>query len=115
MSPINQITMLKTLLSAVLLSASLLCIGCKNDDDDPVNCNNWAVELQAEVDAVTNAANAWAADLDNTQKCNAYKTALQAYVNALAGAENCATQVNQHAEWQAAIDATQTAIDNLQC
>ena len=48
--------MIKTLLSVVLLSATLLCIGCKDkDDDNPVNCNNWASEIADEAQAVTDA------------------------------------------------------------
>lgn len=107
--------MRKSILSAVLIMASLLCFSCKDDDDDPVNCNNWAVEIQAEADAVTDAAIAWSNDPTNSTKCNAYKNALHAYADALADAEGCANQVGQHAEWQAAIDATNAAADNLQC
>lgn len=106
--------MRKSILSAVLIMASLLCFSCK-DDDGPAGCTDWATEVQAEVEAVTSTGTAWSNDPSNTAKCQAYKNALQAYVNALADAEGCANAGGTHAEWQAAIDAGQASVDALQC
>ena len=108
--------MIKSLLSVVLLSATLLCIGCKDkDDDNPVNCNNWASEIADEAQAVTDAGVAWGSDPSNTQKCNAYRDALQDYVDVLEASENCATQAGQHDDWQEIIESAQLAVNNLQC
>ena len=107
--------MRKSLLSAVLILASLLIFSCKDDDDDPVNCNNWAVEIEAEANAVSTTGTAYFSDPTNTTKCTAYKNALLAYADVLADAEGCANQVGQHAEWQLAVDATQQSAANLPC
>ena len=107
--------MIKTLLSAVLIAASLLSFGCKDDDDDPVNCSNWAIDIQAEANAVSTTSQAYYLDVTNNAKCVAYKNALEAYGNALVDAEGCAAQVNQQAEWQAAVDAVALEAASLPC
>jgi hypothetical protein len=107
--------MLKSLLCATLIAASLLTIGCKKDDDDPVNCNQWAVETQDEAQAVSDASIAWGNDPTNNDKCLAYKVALQAYVDVLEDAENCANQVGQHDNWELAIESANLSISSLPC
>jgi hypothetical protein len=106
--------MMKTLLSAVLIAASLLSFGCKDDDDDPVNCNTWTTEIQDEFNELSAAAQAYASAM-TTANCNAYKAAAQAYVDAVEDAENCAAQVGQQAQWQQALLDAQASVNAIQC
>ena len=105
---------LQKLLACLMLGLIVIGYGCKKDDDDPVGCNNWANEVNAEATAWNNAANAWALD-PTPAKCQAYKDAGQDYVDALNSKADCATISGQQAELQAAINALQSAIDAIQC
>jgi hypothetical protein len=51
---------LKNLLACLLLGLLVFTYSCKDDDDDQ-GCD-WATEVQDELNALTTAGNAWAAD-----------------------------------------------------
>ena len=102
---------MKTIFYSLLLTG-LLFTAC-GDDDDPVNCSNsWTIEYQAELDAITAASTVWAND-PSQANCDALKDAYNSYLDALEGWEDCANQVNQLTEWQAAIDAARLSADSI--
>ncbi len=87
---------------------------CKDDDDDPVNCN-YLTEVQDELDAVTAAANAYSADPTNPAKCQSFVAAYQDYLNALEDHVECAATAGQEDELQQAIDDAQASLNTIQC
>lgn len=103
-----------TALALLLLGMVFLNPGCKKDDNDPVGCN-YALETQDELNAVNEAATAYANDPTNAVKCQAFKDAYQAYLNDLENHVECAALSGQQAELQTAIDQAQAALNDLQC
>jgi len=89
-------------------------MGC--NQNTPAGCSTaWASELNDEIQALSNAAQAYT--MDPTQEnCLAYKAAAQAYVDALAPYGNCAALTAQEkADWQAAVDQAQQSVDDIDC
>ena len=105
---------IQKLLVGLMFAVIVIGSGCKDDDDDPVGCANWAEEVTAEANAFTNAGNAWALD-PTPAKCQAYKDAGQNYVDELNAHVDCATLSGHQAELQAVIDSIQTSVNNIQC
>lgn len=105
---------LKKLLAYLLLGALVFTYSCNDDDDDPSGCN-WETEVQDELNALTTAGNAWAADPTNSAKCQAYKDAAQDYLDELEAHVSCATLAGDEAELQAQIDQAQIDVNNIQC
>ena len=101
------------------LTAIALCglffvsIGCSKKDDGPTGCN-WALEVQAETEALSNAINTYASD-PTTANCQAYINAYQNYLNALEDNLNCAGLNGTQAELQAAINQAQAELNNIGC
>lgn len=103
------------LLVCILMGGLIMAApACKDDDDDPVNCN-YLTEVQDEIDALTAAANAWGADPSNATKCQAYKNAAQDYLDALESHVECAASAGQEDELQQAINDAQIQVDQIQC
>lgn len=89
-------------------------IGCnKDDDNDPVGCN-WLTEVQAEADALSDAATAYGLD-PTTANCEAFVDAYVAYLAVLEANLNCASLQGNQAEIQAEIDAAQAQVANINC
>jgi hypothetical protein len=105
---------MKNLLGVLSLVAVVCCASCNKDDDGPDTCN-FAQELQDELTAYTNAANAYFADPTNVEKCNAYRNALMDYLDEAEGLQSCANAAGQGTEYQQALDAAQDALDSFQC
>lgn len=99
-------------LLATLVIGAIIFTSCKKDDD-PVSCN-YAVELQEELNTLTNAANVYAAN-PTTENCNAYKDAFNDYLDEAENYVDCATVAGQGAQLQADIDAARASLDALQC
>jgi hypothetical protein len=104
-----------TRLLCFLIILSFLGVGsCKKKAVDPDYCSNtWVTTIQTEVNAVSNAANAYGLN-PNTTTCNALKTAYQNYVDALEPFSNCTLWTTAtKAEWQQMIDEANAAIPTL--
>ncbi len=89
-------------------------MGCKKTT--PAGCSAaWASDLQNEVQALTNALQAYS--LDPTQEnCLAYKAAYQAYIDALEPYGNCATLTGADRDaWQEALNEAQQDINDIDC
>lgn len=97
--------------------AIFVCTGCSKDN--PANPNgcaanfNYAVELQAEATALSNAATAYSQD-PSTENCNDYKSAYQAYLDAAADIKLCVPTADQ-AAYDAAIADAQASLNALSC
>ena len=89
---------------------------CNKDDDKTDTCSGaWASELSNEANAMISAAQTYGAN-PTPANCNAYKQAAQAYLDALEPYGNCAALTGQdRADWQAAFDAAQESVDELDC
>jgi hypothetical protein len=98
--------------AALALVAVVAVTACK--DDDPAGCN-WTQDLQAELDAYTAAANAWAADPQNTAKCNAYRDALQDYIDEAQTLQSCANAAGQGNEFQQALQQAEDSLAGFTC
>lgn len=101
---------------ALTLTVSVLAVAaCKKDDPvDPCNNFNLSVALQAESQALSNAASVYGQN-PTTENCNAYRGAYQDYLDAAADLQGCANSVGQGAEYQQAIADAQASLDALQC
>ena len=90
-------------------------MGCKKST--PAGCSAaWASDLQNEIQALTDAFQAYSQDPFNQQKCLAYKAAYQAYIDALEPYGNCATLTGADRDaWQAALDDAQQEVNNIDC
>jgi hypothetical protein len=89
---------------------------CNKDEDKADTCSAaWASELSNEVEAMSNAAQVYMTS-PTPANCLAYKQAMQDYLDALEPYGNCPTLTGQSREqWQAALDAAQLSVDNLDC
>jgi len=85
---------------------------CSSDEEE---CQDWALEAQDEVDAVTAAAMAFGNDPTNTSLCQAWVDAYDDLLDAYRGAESCAEAANQVTEWRQALDDAQDAVDAIVC
>jgi hypothetical protein len=97
----------------VAFLASLPLLNSCKKDDDPVSCN-YITELQQESDAVSAAALAYGNN-PTPANCEAFKDAYEDYLDAADDYVDCATVAGQGAQLQAAIDAAQQNLDQLQC
>lgn len=109
---------MKTFNFWMLLLATSLFLSCGDDDGIAGaacgNSFNFQVELQAEANALTAAATAYAQD-PTTENCNAYVVAFNDYLDAAEDLEECALLVGQAAEYNAAIDEARADLNSLQC
>ncbi len=98
------------------ISACMTFSSCDKDGDGNNNtCANWAADTQDETNAVTAAAQAYGAN-PTTANCNAFKDAYQSYIDAMEGHRNCAGLAGQaRADWEAALNAAQTSLNNMSC
>lgn len=105
-------------MNAILKSIFILCLfsapflsSCGKDD--PETCD-YATELQVELDAVIAAGQTFGQN-PTTANCLAYVASLNAYLDAAEDFRTCAANAGQGAEFQAAIDQQQAAVDAIQC
>lgn len=98
----------------LVISIVLVTGACKKDKADTGICGtNWAVAVQDELNAVADAATAYAAN-QTSETCSAYKSAFQDYLNALEPFLDCTTYTaQQKADLQDAIDQAQAELDTL--
>ena len=99
----------------LLLLLTLGLGACGNDDDGPSGpaCNNtWTVEVQDELNDVTNAATAYSND-PSAANCNALKNAYNNYIDAIEDFEDCARLAGDLANWQAAIDNARAEVATI--
>ncbi len=101
-----------------LLAFGIMGLDACNKDDDENNGNdsiNWATELQAEIEAVNLAAQAYISN-PTTENCLAYKAAAQAYLDALKPYGNNPALTGQTREqWEQALAEAQESVDNIDC
>ena len=102
------------LMMFITITMSTAC--SKDDPASPGGCAanfNYAVELQAEATALSNAASAYAND-QSTENCNAYKAAANAYLDAAVDLDNCVPTADR-AAYEAAIDDARVNVNALTC
>lgn len=88
---------------------------CSKKDKETPCSTAWATDLQANMNAITTAAQAYAAN-QTPANCNAYKNAYQSYINALAPYGNCATlTVQQKTAFNDALAAANAALAAFTC
>lgn len=113
---------MKTKMYLGLIAALILGLSsCKKDDDSGTttpagpcaNYTNWATGFQAELTAMTNAAQAYATD-PTTANCEAYKAAANDYIDALEGVRTCVA-ASQLTAYNTSIQQARDAINALSC
>ena len=104
---------LNQIFALCLFCTAALFLGCNNNDDDGITTCIWTTELQAEAEALSNAASAFGAD-PTTANCEAYRSAFQDYLNAADDLDGCVPAADRPA-YQQAIDEAQAELDALQC
>lgn len=90
---------------------------CSNDDDvtDEPCSTAWSTEIQAEIEAMSLAAQTYASD-PTPANCEAYRTAAQAYIDALKPYGNCATLTGQNrVAWEEAVAEAEASIADMDC
>ncbi len=94
----------------------LFVTGCNGDGDNVPGCSTaWGSELQEEIDNVSQTAQAYANNPNETT-CEAYRASLQAYLNALQPYGNCGALTGQdRAAWEDAVDQAQEDVDAIDC
>lgn len=110
--------MFRSLLLILALSMVVFSSCKKDKDDDPINnCgNNWspAVELQDELNALTEAIQVYSLD-QSVENCNAYKQAYLAYLDAVRDWEECYIYVGQQQEFLQAVEEAEQEINDIEC
>ena|SRR5690554_876003 len=110
----------------LMLSISLVfMIGCGKDDDSSgggtagrnytgAGCANaWATELQAEINEISIASQAYVNDQSNAN-CQKLKDAYQSYLNALKPYANCTTLTGTNrADYEQAIKDAEDDLDDI--
>lgn len=97
----------KLLLFGFVLAFVFSSCGEDEEETKSVNCDNFAVVLKEETDAVTNAAMAYGTD-PSSANCNAYVDALTNYLEAVEPfVEKCGDD-ESFAQWKDAIDQFET-------
>lgn len=89
---------------------------CKNNAESDAPCSvAWTTELSVEINAMSAAAQAYAAD-QSVANCNAYKQAAQAYLNALRPYGDCTMLAGQQRiAWENSINDAQENVNNMNC
>ena len=89
---------------------------CSENGENDTPCSvAWTSELADEVNAMSTAAQAYAAD-PTPANCNAYKQAAQAYLNALKPYGDCSVLSGQdRVAWENALADAQESVDNMDC
>jgi hypothetical protein len=103
----------------MLLVLGFIIVGissCKNNEEKDAPCTvAWSTELSAEINAMSAAAQAYAAD-QSPANCNAYKQSAQAYLNALRPYGDCTLLTGQQRiAWENALADAQESVDNMDC
>lgn len=100
----------------VLVFVGLLSCDKKNDDLDDGPCATaWTVQVQAEVNAWSAAAQKYGTN-PTPANCNAYKAAGQAYLDALEPYRDCSILTGvQRTQWEDAIANARQSINSLNC
>lgn len=108
----------KKVLFALIMAFGILGLAaCSNDDDvteDPCS-TAWSTELQAEIEAMSLAAQTYASD-PTPANCEAYRTAAQAYIDALKPYGNCAVLTGQNrVAWEEAVAQAEANLEDMDC
>lgn len=103
---------------AYVLLVIFICFGlssCSTKDDSEPCSLAWGTELQAELNALTAAAQTYSTN-PTIANCNAYKNAAQAYVNALSPYGDCAALTfQQRTSWQEVLNSAQQSVNEIDC
>jgi hypothetical protein len=103
----------KSLFLFFALSLSGILFSCDKKEDDCTTA--YTVELQAEINALNTAAQAYSQNA-TPANCLAYKAAAQAYVNALEPYGNCDALTGQsRTEFEASLTAARNSVNSLTC
>ncbi|MBK7232689.1 MAG: hypothetical protein IPH93_10595 [Saprospiraceae bacterium] len=99
----------------LFISVTIIC-ACGGDNDTNKSCSvAFSTELQAEINALNAAAQAYGMD-PTPAKCLAYKNAAQAYVDALVPYGNCSDLVGQaRTNWEASLSSARASVAAIQC
>ena len=105
---------MKKILCFVIFVSLLGLDSCKKDSADPAFCGTaWATQVTTELNAVSNAAAAYAST-PNTTTCNAYKSAYQGYLDALEKFLDCSLWTSaQKTELENAIAQAESDMGDL--
>ncbi len=105
---------MRTLLSLLVVFLVLGLGSCKKDKD-PVNCANWALEVEDELTAAMVAAITFGMD-ETTENCNAYKEAMEDYINVAEQFVDCeGLTADEREELEDSIEGAQEELDDLNC
>ncbi|WP_162419431.1 hypothetical protein [Cyclobacterium roseum] len=107
----------KSLIAALPLLFCFLNVGCSvGEDNDVGSCSvRWSIELQDEINAMSQAAIARAQNPGPTT-CENFRSASEAFLEALRPYGNCSTLTGQsRSEWQNEMDEAETRIQELDC
>jgi hypothetical protein len=105
---------MKKILCFLIIVSFLGLDSCKKDADDPAFCGtSWATQVTTELNAVSNAAAAYAST-PNATTCSAYKAAYQGYLDALEKFLDCSLWSSmQKTELENAIAEAEDDLDGL--
>jgi hypothetical protein len=98
-----------------VLLIGLFLISC--GDDNSVICGttfSLSTEIQAELDAFTNAAILYVGN-PTSDNCNAYRNAAQDYLDAIESYRDCADDAGQLAEFNQSLLEAQESVDGIIC
>lgn len=88
---------------------------CSKKDKETPCSNAWATDLQANMTAITNAFQAYAAN-QTPATCNTLKNAYQAYIDAMEPYGNCATlTVQEKSAWNTALADAKAGLAAFTC
>lgn len=108
---------MKKSLIAVLPLLCMLTFGCSlGGGDDVVTCSaQWSVELEQELNALSQASIAHAQNQTQTT-CENLRTAMQNYLDGLRPYGNCSALTGQtRAAWQDAVEEAEDDIQEMDC
>ncbi|MDN3688622.1 hypothetical protein [Cyclobacterium jeungdonense] len=108
--------MKKSLIAALPLFC-FLNFGCSlGGDDDVVTCSaQWSVDLEEEINALSQASIEHAQN-QSQATCENLRNAAQSYLDALRPYGNCSSLTGQsRADWQDAVEEAENDIEEMEC
>lgn len=107
----------KSLIVSLPLLFCFLNFGCSvGEDNDVATCSvQWSIELQDEINALSQAAMARAQNPGPTT-CENFRSAAEDYLEALRPYGNCSALTGQsRSEWQKAVEEAEIEIQEIDC
>jgi hypothetical protein len=107
----------KHLTTSSLMLFLFLNVGCSSGEDgDVAACSvQWSIELQDELNALSQAATAQAQNPGPTT-CENFRSAAEDYLEALRPYGNCSALTGQNRlEWQNAVEDAEIQIQEIDC